>query len=281
MTMARMTRLQFTPLLIGSLLSPAAVTMYSIAKRLLDYTERLFASVTGILMPIAAAQQARGDHAGSETMMLRGGAAMTTLAVLFVAFCLCLGQRLIELWMGTRWSDASALLRILAVGEGIAFTQCVTGYILLGTARHKVQAAFQVVEVIAIAGLALILAPRLGLTGLCLALAIPGALFRGVAIVIYGCHVAKVPLLRYVRRALLPGLLAGAGPAFLLTLAVRHRTPGNWAEFVTYAATFGAISLMSCAVALGVPLDVVWRRAGISLGTVSTAPARASVHELE
>jgi O-antigen/teichoic acid export membrane protein len=261
-TVARMTRLQFTPLFVGWLMSPAAVTLYSIAKRLLDYTEKVFTSGTGVLMPMAAAQEATGDRDGQRAMFTRGGRIMVTLSMLFVGFFLCVGERLIVLWMGPRWTDAAVLLKILAVGEGIALTQALTGYMLLGAARHKAMAVFQTIEIVVIAVLALTLVPRYGLVGLCLALAAPGAILRGVAVLVYACRVIGVSVGSYMLRGVLPGALAAAGPVALLALAVAAHSPANWSQFLLYGGAYGVVSFAACCASLGVPFSRLLRRPG-------------------
>lgn len=278
-SIARMTRLQFTPLLLGSLLSPAAVTFYSIPKRLLEYTEKLFAASTGVLTPMAASLHARGDDAGQREILLRGGRIATTLSLLFLAFFVGLGKPLITLWMGATWSGAYTLLVILALGETIALSQMVTWNMLMGTARHGRQAVFQVTEVIVFAGLAVAFR-QAEIVGVCLAIALSGSVFRGIAVLISGCRAAEVPLKKFAVEAVLPGALPVLIPASFIAAVGVFAPPAHWPQFLAAISVYAVLSLGACLFAagfrLGSLLQLLRRLSGTGVPVIAAKQASAA-----
>lgn len=250
-TISRMTRLQFAPMLIGSLLSPAAVTLYSIAKRLLDYAEKLFSAATGVLSPLSASLQAQRDEAGQQEIIIRGGRVATTLSLLFVAFCLTMGRSFIVLWMGPGFSDAYTLLVILALGECIPLSQMASWNMLLATARHKRQVVFQVADVI-IAGCLAIAFCGAGVAGLCAGIAAAGCVFRGAAVLVHACRASGVTLRRFAMEAVRPAVIASGPGAAFLVLVIFSAPPSNWLHFLVCTAVFAVLSTMAALAAAGV-----------------------------
>ena len=280
-TVSRMTRLQFTPLLIGWLLSPVAVTMYSIPKRLLDYTEKLFAAATGVLTPLSASLQAQGNDDGQQEIILRGGRVTITLAALFLAFYLAMGYPLITLWMGPAWGAAYVLLAVLALGEFVPLSQMTTWNMLLATARHKTQALFQVTDVVIAGCLAFALSGS-GVSGLCIAIAASGTIFRGLAVLVHGCRVTNVPLGRYAAQAITPGLLAPALPISLLVIATAVAPPKHWPDFLVYSAVYGLLAVIATLASAGVrPAHVLpaFRSASGSRAAPATAETAMAVSQ--
>lgn len=256
-TIARMTRIQFTPLLIGALLSPVAVTFYSIPKRLLDYTEKLFAATTGMLTPMSASLQAQGKELLQQQLILRASRVMTTLGAVFLVFYLALGRSLIVLWMGAAWDSAYTLLIILALGEMLVLTQIVNWNFLYGTAKHASQALFHTLDIVVVAALAFAFASA-DLTGLCIAIAASGAVFRGLVVLVCGCRAAGIPLRRYMGEAFFPGLLSALPPALILGIAALLHAPTRWPVLLVYSAVYGLLSAVACFMSMDIPLAKLW-----------------------
>jgi len=102
--------------------------------------------------------------------------------------------------------------------------------VILGKGRHRILAICSILELIISATRAMLVAESRGLAGVCLAVAIPGAFFRGICPLVFACRMLGVPVGLYVRRAFFPSVLVAAGPVFLLGLVSSSWTPGNWAE---------------------------------------------------
>ena len=127
-------------------------------------------------------------------------------------YLLALGDSLIALWVGPSVSAAGTVLTILVLGELLPCTQYVTIGTIMATARHRALAFFATSETIGVCLLTVALVPLFGLIGAALAIAIPAVLARGIAPLIHGCRIVKVPIRQYVFRILLPPFLCAVPP---------------------------------------------------------------------
>ena len=205
---------------------------------------------TQVLTPVATGLHAAEQHAKQRTLFLEGGKYCLALGLFFVTLFICLGQPLLDLWMGRALLGAWPLLVILGLGELLAMSQWITYSMILGMGRHKLTACFNMLEGVLILGSALALAEPYGLIGMALAVAVPGAVCRGLAPLLYGCRLVQVPVGAYLLRAFAPPLLVAAGPALLLGLAVAWHAPRTWPELVGYTAIFSAVYFVLCAFAV-------------------------------
>ena len=244
LTVARLSKTQLSPLLIGAQLGIPFVTPYSIARRLQDYAHRVLWTATGVVVPIATGFHARSEISQQQNLFIEGGKYATVAAIYFVAYFAFLGRSLIGLWMGSAFLSASVLLLILSMGEFVQMAQSLTGSIILATARHKTVALLAVVETAISVVLVAIVVKPYGLIGVCLALAVPQVLFSGIGTMIYGCKVTGVSVAEYLTKAMLPAVVAGAGPILILAAMTGWRVPSGWGAFLLYS---GLYTLMYCA----------------------------------
>lgn len=244
-TAARLIRSQMQPILIGSLLGVPIVTLYSVAKRLIDYADRVVVAAAGVATPLATNLHATGQTELQRTLFLQSGRLAGSVALFFWCFCIFLGKPFIVLWMGPSMAKAGDLLAILATGEVLPMSQMVTASVVLGTARHKMFAWTSLLELAVAGALLAILSRMFGVVGSCSALAISSALFRGVFLVGYGCRILGVPVGLYLRTAFGPALIAGM-LSFVATASIIRAVPvDNWAGFLTCLGVY----LLACSTA--------------------------------
>jgi O-antigen/teichoic acid export membrane protein len=238
---ANLTRSHVWPLIIGSWLGLLQVTVYSVARRLVDCAEKALWDGTGVLTPAAAGFDAQQDWSRQQALAIEMGKWCMNLALFLVTFFILLGQPVISLWMGQHLAFASMYLSILAVGEGVAMSQQVTASILIGLAKHKVIAWLCLGEIVLSLILAAALAWPLGLFGLCIAASISAGLCRGILLLIYGCHVAGVSLRKYAQQAVLPPVLAGILPVVGLATVVAWKSPETLGGLLVYLVLYMAV----------------------------------------
>lgn len=246
--------------IVGSrLLGTALVTPFTVAMRLIGYANQFLIAGTGVLTPVATALHARDDQDRQRDLLLTGGRACLALALLFASIFVFLGQPLIRLWMGPALAEiAYPLLLIVTAGQILPMSQHITYSIILGKGRLHILAASTLLEMTVSAAAALLLASQgHGLTGVCLAVAIPAALCSGASPLVYACRTLGVPLATYVVRALLPPLVMAAGPALLLGLVTSAWTPSSWPAFFVFAGVYALGYL--CVVVVGLFGFDVWR----------------------
>jgi O-antigen/teichoic acid export membrane protein len=237
---ARMFIPQFSPFLVGARLGVAAVTPYNVAARLMTYGTTGLKAGTSVLTPVSASLHAEEKYEQQRQLFLEGGKYCLALALFFVTLFIVLGRPFITLWVGPALAAAAGLLLILAVGEVLPMSQWVTYSIMLGMGRHKVPACVSVVENVVVITLALLLAGPYGLAGVCVAIAVPGMVCRGLIQVVHACHVLGVPLRTYARQALLPPLAAAALPGAGLAVLTLASPPTTWAGLITCGLLYGS-----------------------------------------
>ncbi len=240
LNMARLVIPQFSPFIVGSRLGVDLVTPYGIATRLIGYGTMGLKAGTSVLTPVATALHAEEKRGQQQRLFLEAGKYCLALALFFATLFVLLGRPFITLWMGPSLAYSAGLLTILALGEVLPMSQWVTYSILLGMGRHRVPAIVAVLENVVVIGAALALAHPYGLAGVCLAVAVPGALCRGLIQLLYACHVLHVSPGTYLRRTLLPPLASAVLPALGLAALTRCSIPTSWAQLIAYGALYGA-----------------------------------------
>ncbi|HEV3440808.1 MAG TPA: oligosaccharide flippase family protein [Gemmata sp.] len=237
-TLARLSRTQLAPILIGNILGLALVPLYAVAARLMMAVNTTMDAVTGVLTPHATELHATQQADRQRDLFIVFGRYAATLATLFITYLLVLGDPLILLWVGPSFSAAGTLLTLLVLGDALPCMQYVTRGIILATARHNALALFAVLEVVAVCGLMIVLLPLFGLIGVGLAVAIPAFLARGVAPMIHGCRIVGVPLFQYLLQTIAPPLLCAVLPALVVRLAVAIVQVEIWPVFIGYSVAY-------------------------------------------
>jgi O-antigen/teichoic acid export membrane protein len=236
---------QITPLIIGARLAVQKVTPFSVATRLIGCGTSLLTAATGVLTPFMTTLHAQEKHDQQRQLFLTGGKYCLTLALFFLIWFTVLGRPFLILWMGPALASAAPLLTLLAVAEVLPMSQWATNSMILGMGRHRLLACASLVENTLAVSLALWWVGPYGLIGVCVALAIPGVLCRGVVQLLYGCRLAGVPLWQYGTRALLPAALTAALPALLLVLLASSVAPEGWFPVGACTAIYG-IAYLAC-----------------------------------
>ena len=225
------------------------MTLFSIARRLVDFSERVIVSGSGTLTPLATMIHSRGDSDRQQVLLTQGGKFTAAFSFFILGFLAILGRPFVVLWMGPRFAFAGDLLLILAFGEVLPLTQSTTGNILMAMARLRLIAVLQIAEVIAMLALGLPVSREFGLVGFCAVIAVAGLVFRGVFILIYGCQIVGVPVRTYLRDALVPAAAAATVPRAVLALVEAASPATSWPHFFSYCFMYACL----CSVAI-IPL---------------------------
>jgi O-antigen/teichoic acid export membrane protein len=251
LSIARMVTAQIAPILIGVWLSVELVTSYNIAARLVSYATSVVAASAGVLTPLATALHAREQHSRQQELFLQGGKYCLALAIFFLSLLLILGKPLITLWMGPAFEHAYRLLVILTLGEALPMSQLLSFTIIVGMARHKALACLSVVDNVIVVGLAAALVTPYNVAGICLALALGGALCRGALQLWYACRLLHLRLRECAVRSLFPPLLTAAVPVAGLAVLASWHPPANWPLLILYTGGFGISYGIACTFLLG------------------------------
>jgi O-antigen/teichoic acid export membrane protein len=250
LSVARMALPKLNPIIIGSKMSVALVTPFAIASRLQEYATSIVSSSAGVLTPVATAFHAEEKHSQQQKLFVLGGKYCLALALFFCMLFLFLGRPFLTLWMGPTFASSAILLTILAIGELIPMSQYATNSLVLGMSRHKTLALMALIENVLAVGLILLLLGPLGLAGVCLGVALAGAIFRGIGPLVFGCRLVRISIWEYVRRAILPSVTAVALPTIALASIAHWQPPCSWLSLILEAGLFAAIYAVSSALVL-------------------------------
>jgi O-antigen/teichoic acid export membrane protein len=270
LSVSRQVNLQVAPLLVGSLLTVAVVTPFSIAARLIGYAGQFIVSATGVFTPVATALHAKEEHAGQKKLFITGGQWCTAFALYMCILLVLLGRPLMALWIDPDMATGAILLLvILTAGEFLPISQWLTYSMILGMAKHRLSAIVNLAEGLVAVVAAILLVRPMGVVGVCIAFAVAGFICRGVFQVVYGCYLIKVPLSQYLVEAMLRPVLAAVIPTALLYAAVTLHQPATWMTLILYTAAFSMVFIMTSYWALGLasylPADRFLRPRGRAL----------------
>lgn len=245
-TVIAVVRLQLTPVLIGVLLGVGLVTPFSNANRLAGVPANLLLTVATVLTPVATRAVAQNRTDALQRLLTTSGKYLFAASLALTAGLVCLGRPVLGLWVGPVLGPemlevAFTLLVVLALGEALPNTQWVSQAILGAAAQYRRVAYLAVAELAVMVLLTVLLAKPYGLLGVCLAVAVPGVLFRGLLLYALAAKVAGLSAGEYVRRVAVPAAAAVAVPSLALAAGVWAREPRTWAEVFAYAGGFGLL----------------------------------------
>jgi O-antigen/teichoic acid export membrane protein len=171
---------QVDTIVIGVFLPVGQVTFYVIGLRLIEYLRELLNSSTMIVAPVVSSLEAVGDSRQVQTVLVRGTKYSVLIGFLGGAAFLTLGRDFIRLWMGPRFEGPSGtVLAILASGVIVSCTQFISGHILLGLSKHRINLGWTTIESVLNLALSVILVRKYGIWGVAAGTATANLLIRG------------------------------------------------------------------------------------------------------
>lgn len=225
-------------LVLGGLLSLAAVAHYSVPAEIVGNLGLLPGAVAGVLFPAFASAGSR--EPGETERLLRRGVVYVLAAVGPVALAVVLLRREgLTLWLGAEFAAASAgVLAVLAVGYWINALARLPFWLLQGLGRPDLTAKLHLAELPLYVGGLLFAASRWGLAGVAAAWTLRVAADAALLVVVSG---GLVPALR---PALRRSALAAAGGAAVLLLAARVESLPLKLALTCAASAAGAVALL-------------------------------------
>jgi O-antigen/teichoic acid export membrane protein len=215
-------RFKTDAIVIGTFVSSAAITYFTIGSRLVDYAGEVVGGLAQLFVPMSSQSDATGDLAGLRKIFVAGNRACALIIFPMAAILIILGKSVIEAWMGARYIAASyPVLLVLVIPSTLMLAQAASGRILYGMAKHKTLAVVTLMEGCANLFLSIFLVRRFGILGDAVGTAIPLACTTLFFIPRHLCRVLKMGIGIYLRQAfLLPLMLCG--PLVAVLLLMRH-----------------------------------------------------------
>jgi O-antigen/teichoic acid export membrane protein len=219
---------------IGVTLGAASVALYVLPLQLVEYARMFLGGFSGVFLPRLTMLTTRGDMAGVRHAYIRAMRMASFLAGWLVALLVYLGPMFLNRWVGhdfgtpVQWVlvclAAATFAQVLSTQAPYAFYQ----------ALHLVSFPAMVLTIEALLNLALSvwLAPRLGITGVALATAVPALLVSFLLLPPYLCRRLGVPFRTFVVQGALPGVLMVVASLSALWLAGRMVTSESYAGMI-------------------------------------------------
>jgi O-antigen/teichoic acid export membrane protein len=215
-------RFKTDAMVIGTFLSAAAITYFTIGSRLVDYAGEVVTGMAQIFVPMSSQSDATGDLAGLRKIFVAGNRACALIIFPIAAILIILGKLIIEAWIGHRYVAVSyPVLLMLIIPSTLLWAQGASVRILFGMAKHKTLAIVTLLEGGSNLFLSIFLVKRFGILGDAAGTAIPLVCTALFFLPRHLCHVLKLRIGVYVREAfLLP--LALCIPLVAALLLVRR-----------------------------------------------------------
>ena len=245
--LAEKLRFQSDAMVIGALVSSAAITSFSIAAKLVEYASYAVRSMSQVFMPMSSQFHASGDLARLRRTFITGNRISALVIIPICVALIVLGKPVIEAWVGTRYLGSYFILVILIVPRTLYLAQSTSIRILLGMGHHRALAFVLLLEGASNLLLSLWFARLFGITGVALGTAIPLACTSLFFLPGHLCRVLEFPLAAFLARAYRLPVVLGAFQAAVLLL-LNHEFPVHGyagvlfeigASGVVYFAYFG------------------------------------------
>jgi O-antigen/teichoic acid export membrane protein len=265
------TRLRFKTdaLVIGTLLSSAAITYFYAGSRLVDYAGEVVSSLAQIFVPMSSQSDAAGNSERLRKIFVIGNRACAFTIFPITAIFVILGKSIIEVWVGAKYvPQAYPVLLTLVIPYTVMMMQGASSRILFGMSKHGTLAVVTLIEGFANLALSILLVRPYGILGDAFGTAIP---MVGTFVLFLPHHLCSrlgMKMWTYVRQAYsLPLLLVT--PMVLVLLLLRR-----WGT----AHTYRQLAIQIFAAGLTYALGLAWAYfTGRVLHTTELIPARATL----
>ena len=185
-------RTRTDPIIIGARLSLAAITPYTIARKLADVPTSFSQQAVDALLPLSSAMQAENDSGRLQAIFLTGTRLSLAMCLPIVLTLVILGQPILTIWVGVHYAGNASLLPIMACSTLVSLGQASALSILQGMARHRPVAVMLLGAAIAGIVLSIVLAGPFGVSGIALGSMIPNAIVFLGLVLPYTVHVLGI-----------------------------------------------------------------------------------------
>jgi O-antigen/teichoic acid export membrane protein len=209
-------------IVIGTMLSAAAITYFNIAGRIVDYAGEIVTSLAQNFLPMASQSEAKGSMEHLRKVFVTGNRLCAFTIFPVTAVLLILGKSLIEVWVGQKYIATSyTVLVILIIPSTLMWAQAASGRVLFGISKHRTWAFVTLAEGISNLILSILLVRPYGIIGDALGTAIPLTCSMVFFMPGHLCKQLGIRLWTYLREAfVLP--IAVSTPLVLALLLMRR-----------------------------------------------------------
>jgi O-antigen/teichoic acid export membrane protein len=236
-------RFKTDAVIIGSFLSAAAITYFSIGARLVEYTGEVVSSLAQIFTPMSSHFHATGDFAQLRKIFISGNRACALVMFPMTVALLVMGKSVIEAWVGPRYVSSYSILLILLIPSTLYQIQSTSNRILFGMSLHKSLAYVVLMEGIANLILSIVLVRPLGIVGDAIGTAIPLLCTALFFLPRHLCRQLDIPVRKFLVEAYFYPVVLCIPMTFVLLLMQRsfyaHRYPQLVLNLTAGIAVYG------------------------------------------
>jgi O-antigen/teichoic acid export membrane protein len=229
-------------LVIGSLISAAAVTYFNIGASICDYAGGVVNSMAQAFLPIASESEAKGNVSRLRKVFVGGNRLCAFTIFPITAVLLILGKSIIEVWVGKKYIATSyPVLVILLIPCTIMWAQSASGRVLFGIGKHRTWAFVTLAEGISNLILSIILVRPYGIIGDAFGTAIPLMCTMVFFLPGHLCRVLGIRLRVYLRESFVPPLLITAPLVLALFLMRQWFIPHTYRQLTVQLLIAGVV----------------------------------------
>lgn len=235
-------RFKTDALVIGTFISAAAITYFTIGSRLVDYATEVVSSLAQIFIPMSSQSQAKGDLDALRKIFVVGNRACAFIIFPITAIFTILGKSLIEAWVGPKYVATSyPVLLILLYPTTLMLAQSASGRTLWGMAKHRTWAWVVLAEGISNLILSVLLVRPYGILGDAIGTAIPLTCSMVFFLPQHLCKLLGIKLRTYLYRAFTLPLALCIPLVAVLLLMQRWYIPHRLVPLLVQLAIAGAV----------------------------------------
>jgi O-antigen/teichoic acid export membrane protein len=244
MIMIVSSRLRFKSdsIIIGTFLTPVAITYFNIGSRIVDYAGEVVESLAQTLVPMSSHSHALGDMDRLRKIFVAGNRFCAFVIFPICAILIILGRSVIEAWVGERYVARSyPVLLILLISTTLMLAQAASGRVLMGMSRHGTWAMVMFIEGVVNIVLSVLLVRPYGIIGDAIGTAAPLAATMILFLPWHVCRQLQIRVGMYLREAYLLPLIVCLPVVIVLLLMKQWFVPHNYAQLATQLGVAGTV----------------------------------------
>jgi len=229
-------------IVIGSMISAAAITYFNIGARIVDYAGMVVNAFAQNFLPVASQSEATGNLTRLRKVFVIGNRFCAFTIFPITAILLVLGKSVIEVWVGRKYIATSyPVLVIMLIPSTFMLAQAVSGRVLFGMSKHRTWAYVTLVEGVCNLILSIALIPRYGIIGDAFGTAIP--LMCSMVFFMPGhlCRLLGIRLWTYLQEAFVLPTLITAPLVAVLVLMRKWYIPHTYRQLAPQLLIAGVV----------------------------------------
>ena len=235
-------------LVIGSMIGTASVAVWTVAQRIAEVSEKLSNQLNAALFPIIVDSDAVQRRERLQQILIHATRFSLALATPICVGLAIVAAPLIHAWVGERFAESVAVLRLLLCVVLIKMGNAAATLILKGAGKHRLLAGTNSTTAVVNVLLSVALLPHFGLVGVALGTLIPVGSAAVFVLFPAACRRVGMPVAHAVSRAIWPAAWPVVGLCAVLWMGQRFE-PSSLSALAAQLVIAGSVyeALFLCA----------------------------------